>query len=456
MNLDWDYIKAKDIFHLLRSFLPNDDTSSIKKVSILPSLFGLERMKIENEQGPQGIWKEAESSSEEDESTLGPLLPLTRKRVIRQDQEAFDEEKLRKYQRDRLKYYFAVVEFTSKEAALHIYNSCNDLEIEQTSNRIDMRFIPDDVEFEEQQKPKDTATSAPIDHKLPDFHTKVLQHSRVKLTWDQDDPERLELTKKLRDESLYSDNAYLPLSEERRLQKYLATSDSESSDDSSDEEEQAGKKKQIRKKVRNKYSSLLKEIHHSDVNEIYGKASSSNSGNMDMEITFTPGITDSVKDMVDRKMNNSEDKSSWEQYLEKSKEKKRLKRQERRLRLQQQQKEEIEEREKRKRERKKMKKKGIEDDEVDPELEKLVSGSKKSKKSKEEEKDDDPEIDPRFIAVVDNPKSFGYDRTNPNYKASSSFVKKVHRKREEARQKRMAVRHQNKIFIKTIFLIFFF
>ena len=422
--MDWDHIRAIDLFHVFRSFLPNDSTSAILKVSIIPSMYGLEKMNKENVQGPEGIWNDLESSDEDEE--LGTLGPLTRKQLIRKDQEAFDQEKLRKYQKDRLKYYFAVVECSSKETSMHLYNSCNDLEIEHTSNRFDMRFIPDDVKFDASQIPKDVANSAPVDHKLPEFHTKSLQHTRVKLTWDQDDPERLSLTKRLRDESLYSDNAYLPLAEERKLKKYLATSDSESSDDSSDEEDDS-KKKAKRKKVRKKYSSLLNEIHHTDNGSMFGKGNTGD-GNMDMEITFTPGITDSVQSMVDRKLNNNEDKSSWEQHLEKLKEKKHTKRVERKLKLQQQKKEEIEEREKRKKERRKKKKSGVED-EIDPELALLVSGGKKSTLPEGDNYEDDGEVDPRFGGVVTNPKDFGFDRTNPQYKASSSFVKKVHKKR---------------------------
>ena len=450
-------MRAIDLFHILRSFLPKNEHSVIKKISILPSLFGLERMKKENEQGPEGIWNEGDDSDNEDDldslesedddndseddkkaPKLKPLLPMTRKRMIQQDKEAFNTEKLRKYQTERLKYYFAIVECDSKETALFLYQNCNDVEIEHTSNRFDMRFIPDEIEFDKSQIPKDTATSAPIDHQLPSFHTKALQHSRVKLTWDQDDPERKELTKKLRDDSLYSDNLYLPLSEERQLKKFLANSDSESSSDSESDSEGKQNKKKKQKKVRKKYASLLDEIHNSDVQSMFGKDNSENQ-NFDMEITFTPGLSDSVQDLVDKTIDNNSEKTPWERYLDKREKKQQAKKVEKKLHLQQVKQKEMEEREKRKKERKKLKKlrnkdgKSMDDgEEIDPELALLVSGS--NTKKQQPSQDDDDELDDRFKNVLTNP-NFGFDRTNPLYKGSSSYVKKVHRKRAELKAK---------------------
>ena len=60
----------------------------------------------------------------------------------------FDPEALRKYQLERLKYYFAVVEFDSVAAADRVYEECNGLEFENTSNVIDLRFIPEGMVFD--------------------------------------------------------------------------------------------------------------------------------------------------------------------------------------------------------------------------------------------------------------------------------------------------------------------
>lgn len=46
---------------------------------------------------------------------------------------------------------------------------------------------------------------APPSYKEPDFETRALQHSRVKLTWDEDEPERKKvLRRKFTDDQVKS------------------------------------------------------------------------------------------------------------------------------------------------------------------------------------------------------------------------------------------------------------
>jgi hypothetical protein len=46
---------------------------------------------------------------------------------------------------------------------------------------------------------------APPNYKEPDFETRALQHSKVKLTWDDDEPERKKkLRRKFNDEQVSS------------------------------------------------------------------------------------------------------------------------------------------------------------------------------------------------------------------------------------------------------------
>lgn len=138
MNYDWTRIKAADLFVAMSSFLPSDGI--LRSVTVYPSQFGLDRLKEEAINGPGDIFKEITEAKEEKASEA-----LTKQVAQKghtewiagcEDDGGLDVNKLRKYEKDRLKYYYAVVEFDSAKTADAVYEACNGYELEKTGIKI--------------------------------------------------------------------------------------------------------------------------------------------------------------------------------------------------------------------------------------------------------------------------------------------------------------------------------
>lgn len=178
-NMDWDRIRATDLMVLFNSFVP--PTGSIKSLTIYPSKFGLERMKEEEIKGPIEL-VDSKAETEELDNEEGAKYHM---------------EKLRQYQLNRLKYYYAVIVCDSANTADKIYTECDGMEYESSAIKIDLRFIPDDITFD--NEPREVCEKLPEPNKYQPrfFTTTALQQAKVDLTWDETNPDRIEMAEKL-------------------------------------------------------------------------------------------------------------------------------------------------------------------------------------------------------------------------------------------------------------------
>lgn len=302
VNLDWDHVKSIDLFKVFSGF--KGEKGAIRSVKIYPSEFGKERLEREEREGPPPeIFKKAGSKMKLDEDAdSSDDEEVTEKSLIKdqteEGNEEIDSEALRQYQLDRLKYYYAVVDCDSVETAKSICEACDGAEYESSANFFDLRYIPDGMEFDD--IPRDEAFGAPENYKPNEFTTQVFQHSNVKLTWDEDDADRIKVTRQ---------NFSKQDLDDMDFKAYLASSDEEDSEDEDDIEA-----------ARRKYRALLsggnKDSDDSD-------AESDDDKNQEMEITFAPGLSEAAAEMLEAKKQREQpvkEENSIETYKRKEKE----------------------------------------------------------------------------------------------------------------------------------------
>ncbi|KAI9883579.1 MAG: Sister chromatid cohesion protein 2 [Watsoniomyces obsoletus] len=290
VNLDWDNIRAVDLMAVFSSFCPPD--GRLQHVAIYPSEFGKERLAREETEGPpREIFadretEDPEGGSSEDEEEEADDDEKIKKSLLKEDKgEEFDNTKLRRYQLERLRYYYAVLTLSSPEAAKALYDATDGTEYLTTANFFDLRFVPDNVPFEG-DRVRDECSSIPDDYKPNNFVTDALQHSKVKLTWDAEDNVRKEMVKKAFSGSRRD-------IEENDLKAYLGSDSSgdEDGDDDvvpglpgqADKETKASKKEQERQRLRAALG--LESV------SVPSGAKKTDAPVGDMQITFTSGLS---------------------------------------------------------------------------------------------------------------------------------------------------------------------
>ncbi|KAJ6623026.1 ESF1 like [Pseudolycoriella hygida] len=303
-NMNWDRIRAVDIMVLCNSFLPTG--GAILSVTIYPSEFGKERLAEEETMGPKELIEtkldvDSDIEAKEDENEEGTN---------------YNMEKLRQYQLNRLKYFYAVIECNSVDAADKLYKECDGLEYESTATKLDLRFIPDDMTFDDE--PKDLCTELPDMTKYTPrlFKTEALQQAKVELTWDENNVERKELNDKLVS-GKFAEVA------DQELRKYVACSSEDESGE--DQEEKVNKKKKDSNKEDDKTDSISK--YKALLRDINIKEKQKRDSRVEMEFAWSIGVS-SKSEKGDMDPTIKADMNHFDKILELKKEKRKARKEE--------------------------------------------------------------------------------------------------------------------------------
>lgn len=139
-------------------------------------------------------------------------------------------------------------------------------------------------------------------YELMNFPLQALRHSKVKLTWDEDDPERNQITRRTLSKQEIDEGDF---------KAYLASSGSESDTDTPDHTNTKYKDKKMAS--RDKLRALLLAGDDDELPEGWGRGDEDEPRDIDMEITFTPGLSEN-KD-------KNKEETTLEKYERKMKEK---------------------------------------------------------------------------------------------------------------------------------------
>ena len=282
VNCDWDNLCARDLYMIFRLFLPPE--GSIVSVAVHPSDYGVRMMQREERHGPDAdIWHknalppeakamEAEanfidantdneemmqhdksgSSDEEEEEEEEPVVD-ERTQVLHAEMErlekleeaitainqeragdvledevdtVYNKQALRKYELQKLHYYYALVELDSAETADR-----------HTCNVLSLSFVADD--FAAPHAPTDECRGMPAHYTAAsDRQTNALASTFLELSWDQTDPNRLELCQRAFNEQQMS------------TMDLVTEFDTDTPD----------KKVLIKRRARNRYKEILSEF----------------------------------------------------------------------------------------------------------------------------------------------------------------------------------------------------
>ncbi|PWU99626.1 hypothetical protein C3747_216g12 [Trypanosoma cruzi] len=275
VNCSWDHIRAVDLYAILFYALPLG--GQLIDVAVYMSDFGKKMLEHERVHGPD-LWvrKGEKAGTREaglhDQKDINDREMMSKRMEIDDncsddeddpweddnpamlyeeggDGELFSQGKYRRYERDRMKYYYAVATFDSAETAETVYKQLDGMDIEASGVVLDLRYVDDEEVFE---NPVNRADRIPANYRpLASFKAAALSQTRFRISWDQDDIFRY---RSIRD-------SFTGNTAEDDIAAYIAPPDSSDEDDFVDANGR-GKKDSVREKlrIRKKYAELLEEI----------------------------------------------------------------------------------------------------------------------------------------------------------------------------------------------------
>ncbi|KAF1821395.1 uncharacterized protein K489DRAFT_358959 [Dissoconium aciculare CBS 342.82] len=317
VNLDWDNIRASDIMAVSSSFVP--EGGKVQRVIIYPSQFGKERLQREELEGPPkeifsaGKKKSAEDDEEEDEEDSEDEEARIKKQLLDEqtgEGDEFDTAKLRQYQLERLRYYYAVIECDSERTAKALYDSMDGREYLSTANFFDLRFVPDETSFEDDQ-PHEECDSLISGYRPNEFKTEALTHSKVRLTWDDDDATRKEVQKRAFSRAEM---------DEEDLKAYIGSDSSDAESISSKKSSAEDRKAKKRDAQREKMRAALGLAPEPTAKSSSKKNPAEPVG--DMQITFTSGLGGGKEGKSVFENEPQDEESTRARYIRKERERK--------------------------------------------------------------------------------------------------------------------------------------
>ena len=212
VDLDWSRFSATDILAVLRSFAPAPRPGApqpVRRVTVYKSDYGIARLAVEDAEGPGAFLRKpkprrrpsrptpdeaASHSGESDDDVSNTSSDGSSDSSDSDSSSSSGGERMRAYERSKLRYYFAICEFASPADAQTVYSHVDGMEFDRSSSRFDLRFVREEDGVEEGRPKRDEATDVPADYDAPlggaSFYNAALQHTKVGLTWDQEDRQR--------------------------------------------------------------------------------------------------------------------------------------------------------------------------------------------------------------------------------------------------------------------------